>query len=43
MLDILVRHHALTEGSITIALNSDLALNQSGGDWPLSVDQLFFN
>ena len=32
MLDILVRHHDLTEGSITIALDVDSALIQSGRD-----------
>ena len=43
MLDIIVHHHDLTEGSITIALDGDFALIQSGGDWPLSVDQPSFD
>ena len=43
MLDILVRHHALTEGSVTITLDGDSALNQSGEDWPLRVDQPSFD
>ena len=43
MLDILVRHHDLTEGSVIITLDGDSTLIQSGGDWPLSVEQPSFD
>ena len=43
ILDVLVRHHNITDGAVTIALNGDSALIQSGGDWPLSVDQPSFD
>ena len=39
MLDVLVRHHDLTSGTVTIALHGESAIIQSGGDWPISVDQ----
>ena len=43
ILDVLVRHHNITEGVVTIPLDGDSTLIQSGGDWPLSVDQPSFN
>ena len=43
IIDVLVRHHDITEGAITIALDGDSALIQSGDDWPLSVDQPSFD
>ena len=43
ILDILVRHHDITDGAVTIALDDDSALIQSDCDWPLSVDQLSFD
>ena len=39
----MVHHHNITDGAITIALDGDSALIQSGGDWPLSVDQPSFD
>ena len=35
--------YSLTCSYVTIALNGKSALNQSGGDWPLSVDQPYFD
>ena len=43
ILDVLVRHNDIICGSVTIALDGKYALNQSGGDWPLSVDQPSFD
>ena len=43
ILDVLFRHHDRTSGSVTIALDGELALNQSGGDWSLNVGQLSFD
>ena len=43
ILDVLVRHHNVTEGAVTIALDGDSALIQSGGDWPLSVGKQSFD
>ena len=43
IVDVLVRHHKITDGAVTIALDSDSALIQSSGDWPLSVDQVDFD
>ena len=43
MLDVLVRHYKITDGAVTIALDGDSALVQSGGDWPLSVAQTDFD
>ena len=43
ILDVLVRHNDITEGAVTIALDGDSALIQSGGDWSLSVDQPSFD
>ena len=41
ILDILVRHHNIIEGSVTIALDGRTTMKESGGDWPLSIDQNF--
>ena len=38
MLDIIVRHNNITEGKVTIALDGLTAIQQTGGDWPLSLD-----
>ena len=43
ILDVLVRHHNITDGAVTIAFDGDSALIQSDGDWPLSVDQPSFD
>ena len=43
ILDVLVRHHNRMDGAVTIALDSDSALIQSGGDWPPSVNQPSFD
>ena len=43
ILDVLVSHRDLTYGTVTIALDGESALNQSGGDWPLNVDQPSFD
>ena len=43
ILDVLVRHHNITKGDVTIALDGDSALIQSCGDWPLSVDHPSFD
>ena len=43
IVDVLVHHHNITDGAVTIALDVDSVLIQSGGDWPLSVDQLSFD
>ena len=43
MLDIIVRHNSITEGALTIALDSLTAMQEAGGDWPLSFDQECFD
>ena len=43
MLDVLVRHYKIRDRAVTIALDGDSALIQSGGDWPLSVAQADFD
>jgi len=43
VLNILERHHNITEESVTIALDRETAMKESGGDWPLSIDQKFFD
>ena len=43
MLDIIVRHNNITEGKVTIALDGLTAMQQAGGDWPLSLDQECFD
>ena len=42
-LDVPVHHHNITVGSVTITLDGESALDQSGGNWPLSVDQPSFD
>ena len=43
ILDILVRHHNITEGAVTIALDGKTAMDESRGDWPLSINQKCFD
>jgi hypothetical protein len=44
VLDMLVKHYHIESGSVTIALDGLLALQQCAGDWPLSiVDQSCFD
>ena len=43
ILDVLVHHHNIMDRAVTIALDGDSALIQSGGDCPLSVDQPSFD
>ena len=43
ILDALVRHHDLTSGTVTIALDGESTLIQSCGDLPLSVDKSSFD
>ena len=42
-LEVLVHHYDLTSESVTIALDGESELIQSGRDWPLSVDQSSFD
>ena len=39
ILDIIVRHHNITDSAVTIALDRKTAMNESRGDWPLSINQ----
>ena len=41
ILDILVRHHNITEGAVTIVLDGKTAMDESRGYWPLSIDQKY--
>ena len=43
MLDIIVRQNNITEGEVTIALDGLTAMQQAGGDWPLSLNQECFD
>ena len=43
MIDVIVRHNNLTEGQVTIALDGLTAMQQAGGDWPLSLNQECFD
>ena len=43
MIDVIVRLNNLTEGQVTIALDGLTAIQQAGGDWPLSLDQECFD
>jgi len=43
MLEIIVRHNNITEGEDIIALDGLTAMQQSEGDWPLSLDQQCFD
>ena len=42
-MDILVRHNNISEGAITFALDGKTALEESRGDWPLSINQKCFD
>ena len=39
VLDILVHHHTITEGAVTITLDGRTTMKESSGDWPFSIDQ----
>ena len=39
IIDILVRHHNITDGGVTLALDGEKAMQECAGDWPLSIDQ----
>ena len=41
--DVIVKHYNITSGSITIAFDSESALWQAKGDWPLRIDQPDFD
>ena len=43
IINIIVRHHSITEGAVTIALDGKTAMEEAGGDWPLSLDQKCFD
>ena len=43
VLDVLVKHYKIETGSITIALDGMSAMEQCGGNWPLSIDQPCFD
>jgi hypothetical protein len=43
VLDVLVKYYHIESGSVTIALDGLLALQQCAGDWPLSIDQPCFD
>ena len=43
VVDILVRHHKITEGGVTLALDGLTAMEECAGDWPLSIDQKCFD
>ena len=40
ILDILVRHHNITDGAVTTALDGKTVMDENRGDWPLSIDYL---
>ena len=43
IIDVIVCHHSITEGAVTIALDGKTAIKEAGGDWPLSLDQKCFD
>ena len=43
IIDILVRHHSITEGAVTIALDGKTAMEEASGDWPLRINQKCFD
>ena len=43
ILDVAICYYKIDSGTVTIALDGELAMEQCGGDWPLSVDQACFN
>ena len=42
VLNVLVRHHNITNQAVTITLDEKLAMDKSSSDWPLSIDQKCF-
>ena len=42
-MDIIFRHNNITDGAITFALDGKTAMEESRGDWPLSIDQKCFD
>ena len=43
VIDILVQHHNITNGGVTLALDGLTAMQECAGDWPLSIDQKYFD
>ena len=43
ILNILVKHHNITIGVVTITLDSNIAMDKSRKDWPLSINQKCFD
>ena len=43
IIDILVCHHNITEGGVTLALDGLTAMEECAGDWPLSINQKCFD
>ena len=43
VINTLVRHHSITEGAVTIALDGKTAMEEASGDWPFSIDQKYFD
>lgn len=43
ILDILVRHHTIIEGAVTIVLDGKTATDKNRGDWPLSINHKCFD
>ena len=43
ILDIIVRHHNITDGTVTITIDGKTAMDDSRSDWPLSIDQKYFD
>ena len=43
IIDIIVCYHNITEGAVTITLDGKTAMEEAGGDWPLSLDQKCFD
>ena len=41
--DVLVRQHNITDRAVTIALDDKTAMEESRGDWPLSMDHKCFD
>ena len=38
IIDILVRHHNITNGGVTLQLDGEKAMQEFAGDWPLSIN-----
>ena len=43
ILNILVRHHNITEGAVIITLDKKFVMDESRGDWPLNIVQKRFD